>query len=108
MTISSLLSRLIPEGVRYTPCTTTDATQSIAGFFGNLYNDLTVFALAIAVFFLAWAGILYMASGTTNEREKQAAKAAIYAALAGLAIALLAQLIAGIVQSAVPVNPTCN
>ena len=63
----------------------------LKGFFGNLYNQLTIFALAMAVFFFVWAALLYMASGTGNERSKTHALQAIYAALGGLALALLAQ-----------------
>lgn len=71
----------------------------IAGFFNNLYGKLTLFALAIATFFFAWAAILYMASGTGNERGKQHAQSALYAALIGLALALLAGTVAGIISS---------
>jgi hypothetical protein len=35
---------------------------SISGFFSNLYNDLTAFALAMATFFFGWAALLYMTS----------------------------------------------
>lgn len=76
--------------------------QDISQFFGNLYNDLTVFALSVAGFFFAWAALLYIASGAESEKGKQHAQAALVAALAGLALALLAQLIAGLVMSAVP------
>lgn len=72
----------------------------LSGFFSNLYNQLTAFALAMSVFFFAWAAILYMASGTGNERTKTHALQALYAALGGLALALLAQTVAGIVHTA--------
>ena len=45
---------------------------SIAGFFTNLYNDLTVFALAMATFFFAWAALLYM---TANQNENHRVQA---------------------------------
>ena len=32
---------------------------SISGFFSNLYNDLTAFALAMATFFFAWAALYF-------------------------------------------------
>ncbi len=70
------------------------------GFFGNLYNQLTVFALAMAVFFFAWAALLYMASGSGNERTKAHALSVLYAALGDLALALLAQTVAGIINNA--------
>lgn len=72
----------------------------VAGFFSNLYNQLTLFALAMAVFFFAWAALLYMTSGGGNERNKTNALHALYAALGGLALALLAQTVAGIVNTA--------
>jgi hypothetical protein len=72
----------------------------LKGFFSNLYNQLTIFALAMAVFFFAWAALLYMTSGSGNERNKIHALGALYAALGGLALALLAQTIAGIVNTA--------
>src|SRR5579863_2526481 len=39
---------------------------TISGFFTNLYNDLTAFALAMATFFFVWAALLYM-SANQNE-----------------------------------------
>ncbi len=73
----------------------------IAGFFNNLYGQLTLFALAMATFFFAWAAILYTASGITgNERTKTHAIGALYAALVGLALAILAGTVAGIISTA--------
>lgn len=78
----------------------------IQAFFGSLTRDLLFFALAFATFFFAWAAIQFAASGATgNERGRQHAQSALYLALVGLALALLAGVIAGIVQSAVPVTP---
>lgn len=73
---------------------------SISDFFGTLYGKLIGIALAVSTFFFAWAAILYTASGTGNERAKQHAQGALYAALIGLGLALLAGTIAGIVKSA--------
>jgi hypothetical protein len=74
---------------------------SVAGFFNNLYTDLTGFALAVSIFFFAWAALLYGASGTTgNERTKQHAMSALYAALVGLALAFLAGTIGAMVKGA--------
>ncbi len=73
---------------------------SIQGFFTNLYNDLTVFALAMATFFFAWAALLFMTAGTNNERNRTHAQSALYAALGGLALAILAQTISGLVNTA--------
>src|SRR2546425_12052422 len=72
---------------------------SIQGFFTNLYTDLTIFALAMATFFFAWAALLWMTSGN-NERNRTHAQSALYAALGGLALALLAQTISGLVNTA--------
>lgn len=75
----------------------------IQAFFGSLTQDLLFFALAFATFFFAWAAIQFAASGATgNERGRQHAQTALYLALVGLALALLAGVIAGIVKSAVP------
>ena len=72
---------------------------SITQFFNNLEGDVVVFALAASTFFFAWAAILYMTSGE-NQRRIDYAKMSLYAALTGLALALLAGTIAGLVNSA--------
>lgn len=76
------------------------ATVDMPTFFANLYNALLTFSLAFSTFFFAWAAFLYAASGADNERGKQAAKGALYAALVGLALAVLAGVVAGIVNKA--------
>ena len=74
----------------------------IQSFFHNLYNDLLIFAVAFSTFFFAWAAIQFAASGSTgNERSRQHAQTALYLALVGLVLVLLAGVIAGIVNSAV-------
>src|ERR1700730_2023486 len=72
---------------------------SITGFFTNLYNDLTAFALAMATFFFAWAALLYM-TANQNENHRVQAKSNLYIALGGLALAILAQTIAGLINNA--------
>ena len=72
---------------------------SISGFFSNLYNDLTAFALAMATFFFGWAALLYMTSNQ-NENHRVQARSALYVALSGLALAILAQTISGLVNTA--------
>ena len=72
---------------------------SISGFFGNLYNDLTAFALAMATFFFGWAALLYM-TANQNENHRVQARSALYIALSGLALAILAQTVAGLINSA--------
>ena len=72
---------------------------SISGFFSNLYNDLTAFVLAMATFFFGWAALLYMTSNQ-NENHRVQARSALYVALSGLALAILAQTIAGLINTA--------
>ena len=72
---------------------------SISGFFRKLYNYLTAFALAMATFFFAWAALLYM-TANQNENHRVQARTALYVALSGLALAILAQTIAGLVKGA--------
>jgi hypothetical protein len=72
---------------------------SITNFFNNLEGDVVAFALAASTFFFAWSAILYMTSGE-NQRRIDYAKMSLYAALTGLALALLAGTIAGLVNSA--------
>ncbi len=72
---------------------------SISGFFTNLYNDLTAFALAMATFFFAWAALLYM-TANQNENHRTQARSTLYVALSGLALAILAQTIAALINGA--------
>ncbi len=72
---------------------------SISQFFTRLETDVVAFALAASTFFFAWAAILYMTSGE-NQRRIDYAKTSLYAALTGLALALLAGTIAGLVNAA--------
>jgi hypothetical protein len=73
--------------------------MSIQQFFGNLTTDLFGFILTAAIFALAWAAFLYMFSGE-NERRIQQAKFWLYAAMVGLAVALLGPTIAGLINTA--------
>lgn len=82
------------------PLVLGDNPMTIGQFFDSLYGKLTAFALALSTFFFAWAAVLYGASGTGNERAKQHAQAALYAALVGLALALLAGVVAGLINAA--------
>lgn len=92
-------AHLLPAGVK-AAWVSVFTLADIATFFTNLYSKLTLFALAMAVFFFAWAALLYMTGGAGNERNKTHALGALYAALGGLALALLAQTIGGIVDAA--------
>jgi hypothetical protein len=71
----------------------------IATFFNNLQADVVAFALAASAFFFTWAAILYMSAGE-NERRLEQAKHFLYSALAGLALALLAVTITGLINTA--------
>jgi purine-cytosine permease-like protein len=96
-TLGALFIRLVPAFASADP----NATD-ISTFFGRLTTDLTVFALAMAGFFFALSALFYMASGATqNERTRQHAISSLYAALGGLALALLAGTIALLVNNAV-------
>ena len=84
--------------------------QDIGKFFGSLTGDLTIFALAMAGFFFALAALFYMAAGATgNERTRTHAVGSLYAAMSGLALALLAGSVSAIVSGAVPgFNNACG
>lgn len=72
---------------------------SIQQFFANLTNDLFGFVLTASIFALAWAAFLYMFAGE-NERRLQSARFWLYAAMIGLAVALLGPTIAGLINTA--------
>lgn len=67
--------------------------------FGNLLDIGTGVAAAVSAFFVMWGAFLYMSAGG-SPRQVETAKAAIANALAGLAIVLLARVIASMVQDA--------
>ena len=74
--------------------------RPIIDLFSRLLQVATQVGLTASALFLAWAGFLYMtASG--SPRRMETAKDAAFAALGGLAIVLLAQAIANLVQKAI-------
>ena len=74
--------------------------QAIIDLFSRLLQVATQVGLTASALFLDWAGFLYMtASG--SPRRMETAKDAAFAALGGLAIVLLAQAIANLVQKAI-------
>ena len=73
--------------------------EQINGLFENLLNVGIGVAAAVAAFFVMWGAFLYM-SAAGSPRQMEAGKTAIVNALAGLAIVLLARVIAGMVQEA--------
>jgi len=73
--------------------------DQINTLFTNLLNIGMGVGVAVSAFFVMWGAFLYMsAAGSPQQMEK--AKSAITNALAGLAIVLLARVIAGMIQSA--------
>jgi len=71
----------------------------INALFANLLNIGIGVGAAVAAFFVMWGAFLYMSSAG-SPRQMEQGKAAIMNALAGLAIVLLARVIAGMIQSA--------
>src|SRR5690606_9862726 len=71
----------------------------INSLFENLLNIGLGVAVAVAAFFVMWGAFLYM-SASGSPRQMESGKTAIVNALTGLAIVLLARVIAGMVQSA--------
>jgi|GEM_PF-1797100 len=104
MNLKALMTTILTNPVQFitllkSSWTTLLVLGSISGFFTNLYNDLTAFALAMATFFFAWAALLYM-TANQNENHRVQARSALYVALSGLALAILAQTIAGLINGA--------
>ena len=75
------------------------ATVTIQQFFNGLVGDLDGFILTASIFALAWAGFLF-AFSVDNENRGRAAKIWLYAAMIGLAVAVLAPVIAGLINTA--------
>jgi hypothetical protein len=74
--------------------------DQINTLFNNLLNVGMGVGVAVSAFFVMWGAFLYMsASGSPHQMER--AKGAIVNALAGLAIVLMARVIAGMIQSAI-------
>ncbi len=73
--------------------------EQINTLFTNLLNIGMGVGVAVSAFFVMWGAFLYMSSaGSPQQMER--GKGAIVNALAGLAIVLLARVIAGMIQSA--------
>lgn len=72
--------------------------EAINSLFTNLLNIGTGVAVSVAAAFIMWGSFLYMgAAGSPHQVER--GKAAIFNAIAGLALVLLARIIAGMIQS---------
>lgn len=74
--------------------------DQINTLFDNLLNIGIGVAAAVAAFFVMWGAFLYM-SAAGSPRQMEHGKTAIVNALAGLAIVLLARVIADMVKTAV-------
>jgi hypothetical protein len=73
--------------------------DEINTLFNNLLNIGLGVGVAVSAFFVMWGAFMYM-SAAGSPRQMEQGKAAIVNALAGLAIVLLARVIAGMIQSA--------
>jgi hypothetical protein len=75
--------------------------SSVTQFFHLMNRWVIGVALSEAAFFFALAAIFYIASGFTgNERARSHATEALWAALAGLVLALLSNVITNVFSSA--------
>lgn len=63
-----------------------DSVSSIPGFFQAIIDILLVFAIPFVVFFIIWAGFLYVTARGNPEKIKQAHNALLYALIGGLLI----------------------
>lgn len=73
--------------------------DQINTLFENLLNIGTAVGVTVAAFFLMWGAFMYMAAGG-NPRQMESGKSAMVNSLAGLAIVLMARVIAGMIQEA--------
>ena len=73
--------------------------EQINTLFNNLLNIGTGVAVTVCAFFIMWGAFLYMSAGG-SPHQMERGKTAITNALAGLAIVLLARVIAGMVKDA--------
>jgi hypothetical protein len=74
---------------------------AIINLFTRLLDLAMKVGMAAAAVFLAWAGFLYMTAGG-SPRRMESAKDAAFAAIGGLAVVLLANTIAGLINTAIP------
>lgn len=71
----------------------------ITAMFISLLAQLTTIIIAVAAFFVAWGGVLYAtAAGSVHQQES--GKRCIIGALTGIAIVLMARVIADTVGGA--------
>jgi hypothetical protein len=73
--------------------------EAINGLFTNLLNIGLGVAVTVAAFFLMVGAFMYMSAGG-SPRQMESGKAAMVNALFGLAVALSARVVAGLIQNA--------
>lgn len=73
--------------------------DAVNQLFANLLNIGMGTGAAVAGFFLMWGAFVYMSAGG-SPHQMERGKSAMFNALAGLAIVLLARVIVGMIQSA--------
>ena len=73
--------------------------EAINGLFNNLLNIGLGVAVTVAAFFLMWGAFMYMSAGG-SPRQMESGKSAMVNALFGLAVALSAKVVAGMIQNA--------
>jgi hypothetical protein len=73
--------------------------EAINALFLNLLNIGLGVAVTVSAFFLMWGAFMYMSAGG-SPRQMESGKSAMVNALFGLAVALSARVIAGMIQNA--------
>ena len=73
--------------------------EAINGLFNNLLSIGLGVAVTVAAFFLMWGAFMYMSAGG-SPRQMESGKSAMVNALFGLAVALSAKVVAGMIQNA--------
>ena len=73
--------------------------EAINGLFSNLLNIGLGVAVTVSAFFLMVGAFMYMSAGG-SPRQMESGKSAMVNALFGLAVALSAKVVAGMIQNA--------
>jgi hypothetical protein len=73
--------------------------EAINGLFNNLLNIGLGVAVTVSAFFLMVGAFMYMSAGG-SPRQMESGKSAMVNALFGLAVALSARVVAGLIQNA--------
>ena len=73
--------------------------EAINSLFTHLLNIGLGVAVTVAAFFLMWGAFMYMSAGG-SPRQMEHGKSAMVNAIFGLAVALSAKVVAGMIQNA--------